>query len=66
MANGKFHLPTGRLIALAIAAGMTAGAIGVYVMGAPSGNNAQVAAAPDENAAACAAKAELADRKSVV
>ncbi|TYR34962.1 TlpA family protein disulfide reductase [Mesorhizobium microcysteis] len=60
MANGKFHLPTGRLIALAIVAGMTAGAIGVYVMGAPSGNNAQVAAAPDENAAACAAKAELA------
>ena len=60
MANGKFHLPTGRLIALAIVAGMIAGAIGVYVMGAPSGNNAQFAAASDPAAAACEAKAATA------
>jgi thiol-disulfide isomerase/thioredoxin len=41
MANGKFHLPTGRLIALAIIAGMSAGALGVYLFSAPSGNIAQ-------------------------
>ena len=49
MANGKFHLPTGRLIALAIVAGMAAGAFGVYVMGTPSGNNA-----PEVAEASCA------------
>lgn len=57
MANGKLHLPTGRLIAAAIVAGMIAGAIGVYVIGGASGNNA-----PDLTAAetACAAKTEAA------
>ncbi len=58
MANGKFHLPTGRLITLAIVAGVTVGAIGVYVMGAPSGNNPQQVAALDADTAACQAKAE--------
>ncbi len=58
MANGKFHLPTGRLIALAIVAGIAAGAIGVYVMGAPSGNNPQEVAALDTETAACQAKTE--------
>ena len=58
MANGKFHLPTGRLIALAIVAGIAAGAIGVYVMGAPSGNNPQEVAALDADTAACQAKTE--------
>ena len=58
MANGKFHLPTGRLIALAIVAGIAAGAIGVYVMGAPSGNNPQEVAALDAETAACQAKTE--------
>ncbi len=58
MANGKFHLPTGRLIALAIVAGIAAGAIGVYVMGAPSGNNPQEVAALDADSAACQAKTE--------
>lgn len=65
MANGKFHLPTGKLIALAVAAGMAAGAFGVYVMGGPSGNNpAEVAAvpAPEADDRACAAKADLAQR----
>ncbi|MGQ2904323.1 MAG: thiol:disulfide interchange protein TlpA [Neoaquamicrobium sediminum] len=58
MANGKFHLPTGRLITLAIVAGVTVGAIGVYVMGAPSGNNPQQVASLDADTAACQAKAE--------
>lgn len=58
MANGKFHLPTGRLITLAIVAGMIAGTlVGVYVIGGQSGNNApQITAAES----ACSAKAELA------
>ena len=65
MANGKFHLPTGRLIALAIAGGMTAGALGVYLFGAPSGNNVQeplaVAAASDtSDERVCAVKADAA------
>lgn len=57
MANGIFHLPTGRLIALAVVAGIVAGAIGVYVMGAPSGNKPQDVAALDADTAACEAKA---------
>lgn len=56
MANGKFHMPTGRLIALAIAAGMSAGVLGVYLFGAPSGNNAQEVAAADSGAVACPAR----------
>lgn len=58
MANGRFHLPASRLIALAIVAGMVAGALGVYVMGGVSGNNEPEAVA--EGDAACAAKVDLA------
>ncbi|MEO3389303.1 TlpA disulfide reductase family protein [Mesorhizobium sp. CAU 1741] len=58
MANGKFHLPTGRLIALAIVAGMSAGALGVYVMGAPSGNNLQVASVAEPAGNTCPARDE--------
>lgn len=65
MANGKFHLPTGRLIAVAIVAGMSAGALGVYLLGAPSGNNqapVTLAQAPEsaETDPVCQAKAEKA------
>lgn len=61
MANGKFHLPTARLVALAVVAGMAAGAFGVYVMGSPSGNNGQQVAAGDAGESdACSAKTELA------
>jgi thiol-disulfide isomerase/thioredoxin len=64
MANGKFHLPAGKLIALAVVVGMAAGALGVYVMGGPPGNNAaRLASAPaGDDTAACAAKADLAQR----
>lgn len=58
MANGKFHLPTGRLIAVAIIAGMFAGAIGVYVMGGSSGNNAPQLSAAETS---CSAKQSRAD-----
>lgn len=58
MANGRFHLPASRLIALAIVAGMAAGALGVYVIGGAPGNNAPGAVA--EGDAACAAKVDLA------
>lgn len=58
MANGRFHLPAFRLIALAIVAGMAAGALGVYVIGGAPGNNAPGAVA--EGDAACAAKVDLA------
>ena len=65
MANGKFHLPASRLIAIAVVAGMIAGALGVYVMGGGSGNNgapmAEVAQAPSTpDDAVCSAKAEAA------
>ncbi|TKT75267.1 TlpA disulfide reductase family protein [Aquamicrobium sp. LC103] len=62
MANGKFHLPTFRLIAIAAVAGMIAGAIGVYVIGSRSGNNETAIAAAVDPAAAqlCEAKAEKA------
>ncbi|MEO4000621.1 TlpA disulfide reductase family protein [Mesorhizobium sp. CAU 1732] len=61
MANGPFHLPTSRLIAIAVVAGLTAGAIGVYVMGGMSGNNAPEMSAADPAAEnACAAKIEAA------
>ena len=59
MANGQSNLPTGRLIGIAAVAGVLAGALGVYVMGGPSGNNepAQPTAAVDPAAAAaCEAK----------
>lgn len=65
MANGKFHLPTGRLIAVAVVAGMIAGALGVYVMGGSSGNNAAQVAVDETSMTAeeksCAAKQERAD-----
>ena len=57
MANGTFHLPASRLIALAIVAGMIAGAFGVYVIGGTAGNNAP---APADEVVACAAKEALA------
>lgn len=58
MADGKFHLPPGRVIALAAIAGVAAGALGVYVMGGPSGN---AVVGQDATAqAACAAKTEAA------
>jgi thiol-disulfide isomerase/thioredoxin len=54
--------PGWRAISIAVAAGLAAGAVAVYVTGGPSGNNAQapapaVAEASDD---ACAAKASLA------
>ena len=58
MANGKLHLPAGRLIALAIVAGMSAGALGVYLFGAPSGNNTQLVAASESTGATCPAREE--------
>lgn len=58
MANGKFHLPTGRLIAVAVIAGMFAGAIGVYVMGGSSGNNAPQLSAAETS---CSSKQARAD-----
>jgi thiol-disulfide isomerase/thioredoxin len=58
MVNGKFHLPTGRLIAAAVVAGMFAGAIGVYVMGSGSGNNTAQLSAEETS---CAAKQSRAD-----
>ncbi|MBL0936084.1 MAG: TlpA family protein disulfide reductase [Rhizobiaceae bacterium] len=64
MADGKSNLPAGRLIGIAAVAGVLAGALGVYVMGGPSGNNAPMVAgadtAPDPQAvAACEAKTEV-------
>lgn len=61
MADGKSNLPAGRLIGIAAVAGVLAGALGVYVMGGPSGNNAPMVAgaAPDPQAvAACEAKTD--------
>ena len=61
MANGKSNLPAGRLIGIAAVAGVLAGALGVYVMGGPSGNNAPMVAGggPDPQAvAACEAKTD--------
>ncbi len=61
MANGQSNLPTGRLIGIAAVAGVLAGALGVYVMGGPSGNNEQApatAAVDPAAAAACEAKTE--------
>lgn len=61
MADARFNLPTGWLIAAAVAAGIVAGgAFGVYVMGDPSGNNAPRLAASSEDDEACALKQDLA------
>jgi thiol-disulfide isomerase/thioredoxin len=51
MSDGKVHMSPLRLFAIAAIAGMTIGAIGLYVMGGPSGNNAPVATTEAE--AAC-------------
>jgi thiol-disulfide isomerase/thioredoxin len=47
MTDGKVHMSPLRLFALAAVAGMAAGAIGLYVMGAPSGNNVPAGAQAD-------------------
>ena len=61
MANARLNLPTKWLIAAAAVAGIVAGgAFGLYVIGDPSGNNAQQAAATGADDAACAAKQDLA------
>lgn len=61
MANARLNLPTKWLIAAAVVAGIVAGgALGVYVMGDPSGNNGQQSAAASADDAACAAKQDLA------
>ena len=61
MANSRFNLPTGWLIAAAIVAGIVAGgAFGLYVMGDPSGNNAPQAVAASADDAACAASQDRA------
>lgn len=51
-----------RLFSLAAAAGIAAGALGVYVMGSPTGNNPQPATAAIDTASteACAAKTQRA------
>ncbi|NMG38266.1 redoxin family protein [Chelativorans sp. ZYF759] len=51
MSDGKVHMSALRLFGIAAIAGMAAGAIGLYVMGGPSGNNAPSATAGVE--AAC-------------
>ena len=59
MANRRFHLPASRLIAIAAVAGVIVGAIGVYVMGGPSGNNEPAGGASlvaEADIAACQAK----------
>ena len=61
MADGKSNLPAGRLIGIAAVAGVLAGALGVYVMGDPSGNNAPLVAgaeADPQAVAACERKTE--------
>jgi len=50
MSDGKVPMSPLRLLGIAALAGMAAGAIGLYVMGGPSGNNAPAAATAE---AAC-------------
>ncbi|MGY6708155.1 MAG: thiol:disulfide interchange protein TlpA [Rhizobiaceae bacterium] len=50
MSDGEVHMSPLRLFGFAAIAGMAAGAIGLYVMGAPSGNNAPAASASAETA----------------
>lgn len=45
MSDGKVHMSPLRLFAIAAIAGIAVGAIGLYVIGAPSGNNAPAATA---------------------
>jgi len=56
MSDGKVPMSPLRLLGIAALAGMAAGAIGLYVMGAPSGNNAPAATATAE--AACQGREE--------
>lgn len=56
MANGKLHLPAGRMIAVAIVAGMSVGALGVYLFGGLSGNNTQLVATIESSGATCPAR----------
>ena len=59
MADGNRFFPAPRLILAALAAGVLAGAVAVYVSESGSGNNApvKVAAVASKDDAACAAKA---------
>lgn len=59
MADGNRFFPAPRLILAALAAGVLAGAVAVYVSESGSGNNSpeKVAAAAGKDDAACAAKA---------
>ncbi len=52
MANGRYNMPSRRLIAVAVLAGAAAGALGLYVMGGVPGNQ------DDPQAAACEAAGE--------
>src|SRR5690606_17559181 len=56
----RLGFPAGRLIALAAVAGVLAGALGVYVMGRPSGNNTTAGAPAEVADAACSMKVERA------
>ena len=62
MADGSRFFPAPRLILAALAAGVLAGAVAVYVSESGSGNNApeKVAAAVGKDDTACATKAERA------
>ena len=56
MSDGKVPMSPLRLLGIAALAGMAAGAIGLYVMGAPSGNNTPAATATAD--AACQGREE--------
>ena len=64
MADGNRLFPAPRLILAALAAGVLAGAVAVYVSESRSGNNApaQVAVGASKDDVACAAKAERAKK----
>ncbi|CCV05108.1 Thiol:disulfide interchange protein tlpA [Mesorhizobium metallidurans STM 2683] len=64
MADGNRFFPAPRLILAALAAGVLAGAVAVYVSESGSGNNApaQVAAGDGKDDVACAAKADRAKK----
>lgn len=64
MADGNRLFPAPRLILAALAAGVLAGAVAVYVSESGSGNNApvQAAAGDGKDDAACAAKADRAKK----
>ena len=64
MADGNNLFPAPRLVLAALAAGVLAGAVAVYVSESRSGNNApaQVAVGASKDDVACAAKAERAKK----